>query len=116
MERFDATKCKREHFANIFSLKAAIWCGNICNQILDKKEKGYSFFYDGRVMNPEFKFEYGEDFTIGYKTSPNTTEVWVGFEHAGVKGEWKVWCSKKELTEILKRIKFVNPKELKSIV
>lgn len=113
---FDSSKVKREDFANLFSYKAALWGGEMCNKILKLKEQGFQFFYEDSIFNCDFNFKYGEDFLIGWKTSENCTEVWCGCTHAEVAGEWKVWCSKKELTEIFKRIRFVSPKEFKSLI
>lgn len=113
---FEANKVNREDFANIFSYKAALWLGGKCNELLKLKQQGFVFFYGESKINLDFNFKYGEDFMIGLKTSENCTSMWCGCTHAEVNGEWKVWCSKKELTEILKRITVLNPKHLTKIV
>lgn len=113
---FDSTKVHREDFANLFSYKAALWLGDKCNEMIKLKEAGFIFFYEDYKINLEFNFQYGEDFLIGLKTSENSTEMWCGCTHAEVDGEWKVWCSKKELTEILKRLTVVNPKHIVKVV
>lgn len=113
---FDLSKVNHEDFANLFSYKAALWLGEKCNEMLRLKEAGFIFFYEDFKIDLEFNFNYGEDFLIGLKTSENCIESWCGDTFLEVNGKWKIWCSKKELTEILKRIRVVNPKHFIKIV
>ena len=110
---FDEDKVKQEWFASKNSYKAAIWAGLLCNNILEMKEQGFTFFLEGSHWVPEFKFHYNESFEIFIKDSEHCSTWIVGDVHSDVNGEWKVYCTKKELTEFFKRIKFVNPKEFK---
>lgn len=113
---FDPSKCKREHFANTRSYEAAMWAGEMCNRMLDLKASGNTFFFEGDVIDPCFRIGYGQNFEISLELHENGYLVFVGDVQDEVKGEWKVWCTKKSLTEFFKRFKFISPGQYKSLI
>lgn len=113
---FRTDKVNTEAFANKTSYKAAMWAGEVCNKMLKLQNEGNQFFFEGGPIKLVFKFDYDDSFEISLKSSEHSHIWFVGDVSAEVKGEWKVWCTKKDLTEFFNRFKFIPKGQFKSVV
>lgn len=112
---FNKHLVKLEDFANTTSYNAAMWAGELCNTILDTQENNHQFFFEGEPLIVKFEFDYN-DFKICLRNETNSKICFVGDVHQEADGLWKVWCTKKELTEFFKSFKFTPKKEFKNVV
>ena len=105
MERFDETKVVREGFADSLSHLAFLKLGHKVNELIDLHAKGCLILYEGVKFTPEFKFQYGENPSIGYRASLTSTYIWAGC--TTVNG--KTYLRKKDVNEILEKVVYVMP-------
>lgn len=113
---FRAEKVNTEAFANKTSYKAAVWAGAVCNKMLKLQNEDNQFFFESSPIDLVFKFDYDGGFEISLKSSEHSHILFVGDVSAEVKGEWKVWCTKKNLTEFFNQFKFIPKSQFKSVV
>lgn len=113
---FNKDLVKREDFANTTSYNAAIWAGEICNKMLNVQQRNNQFFFEGEPLVVKFEFDYN-GFEISLKSDETSYVCFVGDQHhLDNDNFWKVWCTKKELTEFFKRFKFTPKAQFKSVV
>lgn len=113
---FQSDKISPEAFANKTSYNAAKWATEVCNKMLKLQKEGNQFFFEDNPLKLVFKFDCGDGFEISLKSSEQAHILFVGDVQACVGDSWKVWCTKKDLTEFFKRFRFIPKGQFKSVV
>ena len=113
---FDQLKVNPQAFANKTSYTAAVWAGQTVNKMLALQKEGNQFFFEGTPIDLVFKIDYENLFEITLKSSGHSYTWFVGDETAEVKGEWKVWCTKKTLKQFFSQFNYIPKGSFKSII